>query len=66
MAFCDFPEVLTANQIAQELKVNSRTIRRWAHAGKFPQPFRFGERVARWKRADILFWIKSKKKSLKK
>ncbi len=50
------PLMLTAADVARELGLSLRTVRRLDEAGKLPQPRRFG-RAVRWPRAELLDWV---------
>lgn len=53
--------MMTADELAQELQLNVRTLRRMRLAGELPEPLQFGTRV-RWRRADIEKWIAGREK----
>ena len=46
----DEPLVLAA-PIAHRLSITPQTLRTWSQTGRFPPPFRVGQRFA-WRRAD--------------
>ena len=48
--------LLTAQQVADMLGINVRTLREWRHAGKFPKPTTLG-RSPRWRRRDVDAWL---------
>ena len=53
------PETLmTAKEIARLCRVAEKTVQRWDATGLLPQKYSIGERLVRWRRADILEWIK--------
>lgn len=49
--------MLTAADLARELRTSTKTIRRWDQAGKLPLPVRIGSRMLRWKREEIVRWV---------
>jgi predicted DNA-binding transcriptional regulator AlpA len=51
-------ELLDVQAVAQLLKCSSRTVWRFADAGKMPNPIRIGVMV-RWRRDAIASWITS-------
>jgi predicted DNA-binding transcriptional regulator AlpA len=50
------PALMTARELAQNLCVDTRTLRRWRAAGLVPEPIQFGRSV-RWRRSEIEKWI---------
>jgi excisionase family DNA binding protein len=48
--------LLTAAEVAKELRVSIRHVRRLADAGEMPRPLRLG-RVVRWSEAELIRWI---------
>jgi predicted DNA-binding transcriptional regulator AlpA len=50
-------EVLTATEVAARLKVTTRSILRWWHAGVLPEPLLPSPRTPRWRVVDIDKWI---------
>lgn len=50
--------LLTTQELADLLKVSTRTISRMKSAGELPEPVMIG-RLVRWKRADIETWLSS-------
>lgn len=57
-AAADAPEPLlwTAEDVARELRVSLRTIRRLDAEGKLPRPIQIG-RAVRWRRLEVLAWV---------
>jgi predicted DNA-binding transcriptional regulator AlpA len=49
--------VLSAKQLAAELSVSQKTIRRMDAAGKLPRPIRLSPSCVRWPRATIESWL---------
>ena len=45
--------------LAREIKVSERHVRRLAISGKLPPPVRLGRSV-RWRRADVERWVAAK------
>ncbi len=48
--------LLSANDLARELNVSLRHVRRLDSSGKLPQPLRIG-RCVRWSRETITSWV---------
>jgi excisionase family DNA binding protein len=48
--------LLSADQLAHELSVSTRTISRLASSGKLPKPLRLGRSV-RWRRDEVVSWL---------
>ncbi|WP_166827331.1 helix-turn-helix transcriptional regulator [Thalassoroseus pseudoceratinae] len=53
------PLTLTQEELARELRVDVRSIRRWNNAGKLPRPINLGTRAPRWLRETIVRWLAS-------
>jgi predicted DNA-binding transcriptional regulator AlpA len=49
--------LLTADQIARRLSVNSRLIRAWWRAGRAPAPVRLPDGCLRWRSSEIAAWL---------
>ncbi len=49
--------VLSAPDLARELRVSTKTIDRMDQMGKLPRPIRVGHRAKRWPRDVIVRWI---------
>ncbi|MGE3804389.1 MAG: helix-turn-helix transcriptional regulator [Gemmataceae bacterium] len=47
------PKLLTVDEVADELRIATRTVWRWAESGWLPAPLRLGRRVVRWRAEDI-------------
>lgn len=43
------------------LPVSSNTLWRWVRSGKFPQPFKLGEKVTVWDAAEVDAFIKGQR-----
>lgn len=54
-------EMLNARELAELLRINERTLRRWVHRKKVIRPIRVGNTL-RWKRAAIELWMKERAK----
>lgn len=52
-------ELLTSAELCELLKVDTRTLRRWTHAGELPRPVKIGGSL-RWRRADLSEWLDKK------
>lgn len=50
------PLTMTTEELAHELRVDDRTIRRWDKTGKLPKPIRIGG-SKRWSRDVIQRWL---------
>ena len=48
--------LLSAQGLAEYLGVNVRTLRRWRHEGRIPDPISIG-RAQRWRRTDVDRWL---------
>ena len=48
--------LLDAEQMAELLRIDVRTLRRWRHEGKAPRPLK-GKGPLRWRRADVERWL---------
>lgn len=48
--------LLSAHDLARELRVSVRTLRSWDAAGHIPKPLRLGHAV-RWERVELVRWI---------
>lgn len=52
-ALPDDLQLLTARQVADLLGLHVRSVWRMASAHELPIPIRFGNRITRWRRADL-------------
>jgi len=52
----ELPALMTARELAAQLRIDTRTLRRWRAAGLVPEPLVFGRSV-RWRRTEIEKWI---------
>lgn len=50
---------LTAEELAQELRISLRKVRRMDAAGQLPRPVTLGSRVV-WLREEIVRWLRAK------
>lgn len=61
------PMTLTQDELARELRVDERTIRRWDKGGKLPKAIRLGDgektetKTKRWRRDAIMRWLAAMK-----
>jgi excisionase family DNA binding protein len=47
-------QLLTARQVAERLKIGTRTVWRWAASGRLPKPIRLVHgRITRWRAEEI-------------
>ena len=51
------PYTMTDAEIARELRLSAKTIRRMHDGGKLPQPVMVGVRSLRWVRQTIVEWL---------
>jgi excisionase family DNA binding protein len=51
---------LTPRQAANYLGVSDAALRLWRSEGKGPRFFRAGEKLIRYRRADLDFWIEAR------
>ncbi len=50
------PALITVRELARELSVSTRTVRRWAEAKRIPGAVRVN-RLVRWRWSDVAEWI---------
>jgi excisionase family DNA binding protein len=49
--------LMTAGDLARQLRTSTRTIRRWDQSGQLgPRPLKIGGTV-RWRRCDVMAWL---------
>ncbi len=51
------PVTMTSVEIARELRVSPKTIRRMHETGRLPRPVTVGTRSLRWVRTTIIEWL---------
>jgi len=51
------PELLTVSDIAELMRVSTRTVHRYRSEGLLCEPILLGGRTPRWRREDITNWI---------
>ena len=56
----DQPSLLTPKKAASYLGVSDAALRLWRSEGKGPRFFRAGEKLIRYRRADLDFWIEAR------
>ena len=61
-ALTDADELLTARELAAELKVSLRTLERWRAQGIGPVYVRLG-RTVRYRRSDVNAWLERQRQS---
>jgi predicted DNA-binding transcriptional regulator AlpA len=49
--------LLSAADLARELRLSVRTVRRMDSSGALPRPIRLSSGAVRWRRIDIAEWI---------
>jgi excisionase family DNA binding protein len=52
--------MLTPRQAAHYLGVSDAALRLWRSEGKGPRFFRAGEKLIRYRRADLDFWVEAR------
>lgn len=60
MEIQDVPNVLTPRKAAQYLGISEAALRLWRSRGEGPRYFRAGEKLVRYRRADLDFWIEAR------
>lgn len=53
-------EIASTKNKSGKLPVSHATIWRWVKEGRFPKPFKLGERITVWNIEDIEFFIAKK------
>lgn len=53
-------EIASTKNKSGKLPVSQATIWRWVKEGRFPKPFKLGERITVWNIEDIEFFIANK------
>jgi excisionase family DNA binding protein len=56
----DIPDTLNSKQAARYLGVSEASLRLWRSEGRGPCHFRAGEKLVRYRRADLDAWIKQR------
>lgn len=54
------PNTLTPQQAAKYMGISDAVLRLWRSAGKGPRYFRAGEKLVRYRRADLDSWIEGR------
>ncbi|TAW18451.1 DNA-binding protein [Rhizobium ruizarguesonis] len=54
-------KMLTPHEVLSEIRVSSRTLRRWLQASKFPEPIRIGN-TRRWDEREVQAYLATRKK----
>ena len=49
--------LMTADEVADHLQIDIRTLQRLVHEGAVPAPLRIGGRIPRWRREDVDAWL---------
>jgi len=53
------PKLLAARDVADLLRVDTKTVRRWRSEGKLPAAIEIGGSIVRWRAADIDAWLEA-------
>ena len=53
--------LLTQRQVAEQLQVDPKTIRRLTQAGDFPAPIAVSPNCLRWRQEDIDTWLEARR-----
>ena len=56
----DHPDTLTPKQAARYVGISEGALRLWRGQGKGPVFFRCGEKLVRYRRSDLDFWIEQR------
>lgn len=56
----ELPQTLTSIQAAKYLGISEAVLRLWRSEGKGPRFFKAGEKLVRYRRADVDAWIESR------
>jgi predicted DNA-binding transcriptional regulator AlpA len=51
---------LKIEEVSRRYDISHRTIWRWADAGQFPKPVKFGPKTCRWSEMDLSDYEKKK------
>jgi len=55
------PKLLAARDVAELLRVDTKTVRRWRSEGKLPPAIELGGSVVRWRAEDIDRWLEEQR-----
>nr|WP_240906426.1 AlpA family phage regulatory protein [Komagataeibacter xylinus] len=50
-------QLLTAREVADRLRITTRTLYRKLERGGFPKPVRLGPQCVRWDEGDVRAWV---------
>ena len=56
-------EMLRFEDVKRRIKLGRTSVYEQIKAGKFPRPFRLGQRAVGWKQSDISAWIESRQRT---
>jgi predicted DNA-binding transcriptional regulator AlpA len=54
------PEILKERETAEFIGVSKASLRIWRVRGEGPRHFRAGQKLIRYRRGDVEFWIRSR------
>lgn len=58
----DDPNYIKISQLVVYLSLSKSTILNLVREGRFPKPYRFGDRIIRWKMDEIKAWAVAQRK----
>lgn len=50
-------DLISLEELSLWINVQRQTIHRWIRARRFPPPIRFGPRLLRWRKSDVVRWL---------
>lgn len=58
----DFPEFLSASEIARAFGISLATVKRYANEPDFPAPFEWSPGKVRWLKTEVIDWFMSRRR----
>jgi len=55
-------DLMTTAEVADALRVSETTVKRWRARKYGPAPLQLGPQIYRYLRADVLAWVKTRKR----
>ncbi len=55
-------ELMKIEDLEKYFGTTKRTISRWVHTQEFPKPIKLSAKICVWERADVIAWVKGKKR----